>query len=274
MLGNSVFRFMHEVQTYSVYGTVRSSYAPSIFSDAQKKQIVTRFDLLDNDAMTKLIATIKPDVVVNCAGLIKQHSDADDPLIALPINAMLPHRLANLCGVAGARLIHVSTDCVFQGAKGNYSETDISDATDLYGKSKFIGEVDYPHAITLRTSTIGHHLNSTNGLVDWFLSQKVSCKGYTKAIFSGLPTAVLARIMCDLVIPRPQLHGVYHVAAKPISKFELLSLIAEVYRKQIEIIPDSELVIDRSLNADKFSEATGFVAPDWSELIEIMHAYH
>lgn len=274
MLGNAVFRVMHEKQAWSVYGTVRSNYAPEVFSDSQKKQIITGFDAQDNDALTKLFTAIKPDVVVNCIGLIKQLADADDPLITLPINAMLPHRLAHLCGLAGARLIHVSTDCVFAGTKGNYKETDISDATDLYGKSKFIGEVDYPHAITLRTSIIGHELNNANGLIGWFLAQQNSCKGYTQAIFSGLPTVVLAQIMRDVVIPARQLRGVYHVAAQPISKFDLLNLVAEIYEKNIEIIPDSKLVIDRSLNADKFTQATAYVPPDWRQLIQEMHAYH
>lgn len=274
MLGNAVFRVMYENQVWSVYGTVRSNYAPDAFSDNQKKQIITGFDVQDNDALTKLFGAIKPDVVVNCVGLIKQLADADDPLITLPINAMLPHRLAHLCGLVGARLIHVSTDCIFAGTKGNYKETDISDAVDLYGKSKFIGEVDYPHAITLRTSIIGHELNSANGLIGWFLAQQNSCKGYTKAIFSGLPTVVLAKIMRDVVIPASQLRGVYHVAAQPISKFDLLTLVAEVYGKKIEIIPDSKLVIDRSLNADKFIKTTTYVPPDWRELIQVMRTYH
>lgn len=274
MLGNAIFRVMYENHDWSVYGTVRSNYAPAVFSEAQKKQIVTGFDVLDHDALTKLFTKIRPDVVINCVGLIKQLADADDPLITLPINAMLPHRLANLCGLIGARLIHVSTDCVFAGTKGNYQETDISDAMDLYGKSKFIGEVDYPHAVTLRTSIIGHELNSANGLIGWFLTQEKTCKGFTRAIFSGLPTVVLARIMRDVVIPAHQLHGVYHVAAQPISKYDLLKLVAEVYGKTIEIIPDEKLVIDRSLNADKFNQATGYAPPSWRELIQAMHAYH
>ncbi len=273
MLGNAVLRIMHENHDWSVYGTVRSNHVPSVFSDTQKKQIITGFDVQDHDALTKLFTKIRPDVVINCVGLIKQLADADDPLITLPINAMLPHRLANLCELIGARLIHVSTDCIFAGTKGNYTESDVSDATDLYGKSKFIGEVDYPHAITLRTSIIGHELNSANGLIGWFLSQQDACKGYTKAIFSGFPTVVLAKIMRDIVIPAHQLHGVYHVAAEPITKFDLLKLVAEVYGKKIEIVPDDRLVIDRSLNADKFNKATGYTPPRWRELIQTMHTY-
>lgn len=149
----------------------------------------------------------------------------------------------------------------------------MSDAKDLYGRSKYLGEVSYHHAITLRTSIIGHELQSAHGLVGWFLSQQEKCRGYTRAIFSGVPTVVLAKIIRDVVIPRPDLHGVYHVAAQPISKYDLLDLVAKVYGKQIEIIPDDKLVLDRSLGAARFHEATGYTAPEWEEMIKLMYAY-
>ena len=273
MLGNAVIRVMCENQHLEVFGTIRSNNVPKIFSTEITKKIITGFDVTYRDSLVKLFADIKPDVVINCVGLVKQLAEVDDPLIALPINAILPHQLANLCGLAGARLVHISTDCVFSGTKGNYKETDTSDATDLYGKSKYIGEVNYAHAITLRTSIIGHELQSAHGLIDWFLAQQGSCKGFNQAVFSGLPTTVLAAIIRDIVLPKPELSGVYHVAAKPISKYNLLSLVAKVYGKAIDIIPDDQLVIDRSLNADRFKSATGYEAPSWEELIRTMHAY-
>jgi dTDP-4-dehydrorhamnose reductase len=205
--------------------------------------------------------------------LTKHKPEASDPLRAISINALMPHRLAGLCKLAGARLIHISTDCVFSGDKGNYAESDFADARDVYGKSKALGEVDYPHAITLRTSTIGHELQSDYGLLDWFLSQNGQCRGYTRAVFSGLPTVVFAQVIRDVVISHAELSGLYHVAAKPINKFDLLKLIAEVYGKVIDIVPDDKLVIDRSLNANRFQLATGYVAPGWPELIKLMHAY-
>jgi dTDP-4-dehydrorhamnose reductase len=216
---------------------------------------------------------VRPDVVVNCAGLTKHKPEAEDPLVSIPINTLMPHRLAGLCKLVGARLIHVSTDCVFSGEKGSYTEDDFADARDVYGKSKALGEVDYQHAITLRTSTIGHELQSTYGLLDWFLSQQGRCKGYTNAIFSGLPTVVFAQVVRDVVIPHAELSGLYHVAAKPINKFDLLKLIAEVYGKSIDIVPDEKLVIDRSLDATRFRLATGYTAPEWPELINTMHVY-
>lgn len=272
MLGHAVFNVFDGDAGHEVWGTLRSAAGLRHFSAQVHARLLSGVDVLDHDALTAVMARVRPDVVINCVGLIKQLADANDPLTALPINAMLPHRLARLCELAGARLIHVSTDCVFSGLKGLYLESDLSDAEDLYGKSKYIGELhDLPHAITLRTSIVGHELGSSYALVDWFLSQQSSVRGFTKAIFSGLPTVELARVMKDFVVPHPQLNGLYHVAAQPIAKLDLLQLIAAQYGKQIEIRPDDALVIDRSLNGARFSEATGYVAPAWPELIRRMH---
>lgn len=273
MLGNAMVRILSENPDMEVFGTVRSGAAGRFFAPNIAGRLIAGIDVEQHDALVKLFAHVRPDVVVNCIGLVKQLADAEDPLVALPLNAMLPHRLARLCELVGARLVHMSTDCVFSGKKGGYRESDPPDAKDVYGRSKLLGEVDYPHAITLRTSIIGHELQSAHGLVGWFLSQEGRCKGYTRAIFSGFPTVVLAQIIRDVVIPRPDLSGVYHVAAQPISKYDLLKLVAGVYGKQIEIVPDDNLAIDRSLNADRFREATGYAAPGWLELVESMHAY-
>ena len=273
MLGNAAIRVLSEKADWQVHGTVRSEGSKRHFQESIAKRLLAGVDVEQQDSLTQAFIRIRPDVVINCVGLVKQLAEADDPLQAVPINTLLPHRLARLCELAGARLVHMSTDCVFAGDKGGYLESSPSDAGDLYGRSKYLGEVDYPHAVTLRTSIIGHELQSAHGLIDWFLSQQGKCKGYTRAIFSGVPTVVLAKIIRDVVIPRPDLHGVYHVAAKPISKFDLLNLVAKVYGKQIEIVPDDKLAIDRSLDAGRFREATGYVAPEWEEMIELMHTY-
>ena len=272
MLGSAVFRSFSADAEHETWGTVRSGAALQNFPQQSHERLLSGVDVLDQDALAAAMARVKPDVVINCVGLIKQLADAKDPLTALPINAMLPHRLARLCELAGARLIHISTDCVFSGRKGLYLESDLSDAEDLYGKSKYIGELhDLPHAITLRTSIIGHELDSNYALVDWFLSQEGEVKGFTKAIFSGLPTVELARVIKDFVLPHPQLNGLYHVAAEPIDKFRLLSQVAAQYDKTIDIRPDDALVIDRSLDGSRFREATGYVAPEWPELIRRMY---
>lgn len=273
MLGNAMFRKLSEGAELEVFGTARSASVRSFFAPEYAGRIIVGIDVENQDSVARVLAEVKPQIVVNCIGLIKQLSDANDPLLALPINAMLPHRLARLCDLCGARFVHVSTDCVFAGTKGNYREWDSADATDLYGRSKHIGEVTYPDTITLRTSIIGHELYSSHALLGWFLKQEHHVKGYTKAVFSGLPTVELARIVRDVVLPRPGLSGLYHVASEPISKYDLLRLIACVYGKELEIIPDDSLAIDRSLNAQRFRDETSYVAPPWPELVKRMFEF-
>jgi dTDP-4-dehydrorhamnose reductase len=273
MLGNAVLRLFAEDDTLDVTGSARSAGFLARLPESLRPRIVIGVDVDNADSLARLFATARPDVVINCVGLVKQLAEADDPLAAIPINALLPHRLARLCDVAGARLVHVSTDCVFSGRTGGYTEADAPDATDLYGRSKLMGEVDYPHAITLRTSIIGHELGSAHGLVGWFLAQEGSVKGFTRAIFSGLPTVELARVIRDHVLPHPELHGLYHVSAAPIAKFDLLNLVARAYDRSTQIAPDDRLVIDRSLDSSRFRAATGYAPPDWTELIRRMRAF-
>ncbi len=273
MLGSAVFRAFRGSDDYDVTATVRSSAALRFFSAEEQGALLTNVDVLDGDALVGVLGETRPDVVVNCVGLIKQLSAVKDPLVALPLNALFPHKLARLCAFGGARVIHISTDCVFSGATGNYTEDRTADATDLYGVSKHLGElVEYANAVTLRTSIIGRELSSSNSLVDWFLSQQGEVRGFEKAIFSGLPTSELAALIRDVVVPLPALSGLFHVSARPISKYELLRLIAAQYGKDIEIVRDDRLVIDRSLDSSKFTAATGYVAADWPELIRRMHA--
>ena len=237
-------------------------------------RIITGVDVENLDSLNSLMAATRPSLVINCVGLIKQLSASADPLVSLPINAIFPHRLSRLCEVANARLVHISTDCVFSGTKGNYTESDRSDAEDLYGRSKFLGELEYPHAVTLRTSIIGHELAGAHGLIEWFLAQSSGVKGYSRAIFSGLPTVELARVIREHVLPSAQLHGVYHVAADPIAKLDLLTIVAKAYDRSIPITPDPSLKIDRSLDGSRFREATGYVAPAWPELVRRMRDFH
>ncbi len=273
MIGSTVLRVLSEKKDWEVYGSVRAASVKRFFAAPIGERLVAGIDAEQPDSLVRVLDQIRPNVVVNCAGLTKHKPEAEDPLVSIPINTLMPHRLAGMCKLVGARLIHVSTDCVFSGEKGSYVEEDFADARDVYGKSKILGEVSYPHAITLRTSTIGHELQSKYGLLDWFLSQEGRCKGYTRAFFSGLPTVVFAQVVRDVVIPRAELSGLYHVAAKPIDKFSLLKLIADVYGKKIDIVPDDKLVIDRSLDGQRFQSATGYVAPEWPELIRSMHKY-
>jgi dTDP-4-dehydrorhamnose reductase len=274
MLGNAVYRVLSANPELSVFGTARSESAGNHFSQVLAENLVFNVDVESQDSLVKAFGRVKPDVVINCVGLVKQLADANDPLLAVPINTLLPHRLAALCKATDARLIHISTDCVFSGNKGGYQESDFPDAYDLYGRSKLLGEVDYPHAVTLRTSIIGKELSGHRSLVGWFLAQKGQVKGFTRAIFSGLPTMELARVINEHVLPHPELRGLYHVSAQPINKYDLLRLIAEAYGKSVDIIPSDELSIDRSLDSTRFRLATGYVAPEWSALVKYMHEFN
>ncbi|MBI6657957.1 SDR family oxidoreductase [Pseudomonas sp. MF6751] len=273
MLGSAVFKRMDLDARYEVRGTMRSPSGLKYFNEGQQAKLISNLDVLNADELTTLFVNERPDAVINCVGLIKQFSSAKDPLATLPINALLPHRLAKLCDLVGARFVQISTDCVFSGTKGGYVESDISDAEDLYGKSKYIGEViDSKNAITLRTSIIGRELNSTNSLVDWFLSQSGSVKGYSRAIFSGLPTDELANVIADYVLPRTDIFGLYHVSADPIDKFSLLGLVKREYKKETVIVADETLKIDRSLDSSRFRSAVGYNPSPWNVLIANMHA--
>lgn len=274
MLGSSVMQIMSENLTFSVVGTIQSSRDRDLFKAEFRDRLIVAGDLLCSESIGSLLENINPDIVINCVGVVKQLASASDPMVVVPINSLFPHQVARLCQKLSIRMIHVSTDCVFSGnGDGNYVESDTSDATDLYGKSKYIGEVTYPNAITLRTSIIGHEIRNAHGLVEWFLSQTNSCQGYSKFIFSGLPAIELAKIIRDEVVPREEMQGLYHVASKPISKFSLLNLLAEVYEKNIEIVPNDTVKINRALNPSLFRNATGYTSKNWLEMLREMKDY-
>ncbi len=273
MLGRAAFRSLSARFPGAVTGTARSAAARAGFPAELADALVVGIDAENADALAGFLQEVRPDVILNCVGIVKQLACAEDPLVAIPINALLPHRLARLADLVGARLIHISTDCVFTGRKGHYRESDAPDAEDLYGRSKLLGEVDYPNAVTLRTSIIGRETGSRNGLVEWFLAQSGRVRGYRRAIFSGLTTDELVRVIADHVLPNPALRGVHHVSVDPISKFDLLGLVKDVYGVATEIEPDDTVAIDRSLNSERFRAATGYAPPAWPDLIRAMRRF-
>ena len=273
MLGNAVFRLFSQSAGFETHGTARSAAGLRYFDQVLRPRIHVGVDVERHDHLVQIFSRVRPDVVINCVGLVKQLAEADDPLTALPINALLPHRLTRLAALSGARLVHVGTDCVFTGLKGHYSESDAPDALDLYGRSKLLGEVDESHAVTLRTSIIGHELSSAHSLVGWFLAQEGRVRGFTRAVFSGLPTVELAKVIRDHVLPRPDLRGLWHVSSEPIAKYDLLQLVKVAYGKSIEIVPDEKLVIDRSLDSTRFRAETGWQPAQWAELVDSMRRF-
>jgi dTDP-4-dehydrorhamnose reductase len=233
--------------------------------------VLSGVDAMDFEALRTRLKSLSPAVVVNCIGVIKQRDEAKDPIPSITLNALFPHRLAGAARAWGGRVIHFSTDCVFSGRLGNYGEEDASDAVDLYGKSKFLGEVAAPNAITLRTSIIGRELTGHRSLLDWFLSQKgKKVRGFRKVIYSGITSNEMANVVALLIGSFPTLSGLFQVVSSPISKFDLLRLIREAYGLEIEIEPDDRETSDRSMRGEKFQEATGWRSPPWPDMVRAL----
>jgi dTDP-4-dehydrorhamnose reductase len=267
MLGHRLWINLRE--KHDVWVTVRGDHNPfPIVSEFPEDHIRYRVDGLYFDEVTRALASIQPDLVINCIGLIKQMGHlARDPLYTITLNAQLPHKISLACRAARIRMIHISSDCVFSGKKGNYSEMDQPDAEDLYGRTKFLGEVNYPHCVTLRTSIIGLELKNRLGLLEWFLAQPSAIYGFRRAIYTGFTTDELSRIIANFVIPNPNLHGLYQVSSDPITKYDLLRLANVAFMKNIQIYPDDEFFCDRSLDSTRFRHATGYQPPSWSDMV-------
>ncbi|MEV0155915.1 SDR family oxidoreductase [Micromonospora sp. NPDC050686] len=272
MLGHTLVRQLGETAGLEVYGSARTSDAlGAIFPRDVAARIVGGVDVRDMAQVERLLDRVRPEVVVNCVGVIKQRPDVRDAVHTVTLNALFPHLLATECARRDSRLIHVSTDCVFSGDRGGYVETDIPDPPDLYGRSKLLGELGAP-ALTLRTSIVGHEVSSNRSLIDWFLSQTQEVHGFTKAIYSGVTTTEFAHLLGAVVIPRDHLTGLYHVAASPISKYDLLRLVAEAYGWPGRIVPDDRLSCDRSMSAEALALRTGYRPPPWHQMISQLRA--
>jgi dTDP-4-dehydrorhamnose reductase len=234
-------------------------------------QIVDHVDAWDMSSVEQAVTQTRPTWVVNCVGVIKQLDEARDPKTSIYVNALFPHLLADVCAKSGTRVIHISTDCVFSGIKGDYTEDDPADADDLYGKTKFLGEMHYEHALTVRTSIVGRDLFSDVALIDWFLSQSVkTVKGYTNAIYTGLSTDALSREIWRIITEHPELHGLYHVSTAKITKLALLTLVNRFFQAGVEIEPYDGVRCDRSLLSHRYREAAGFTPPEWETMVREM----
>lgn len=268
MLGHQLltsWRQQHEVcvtvrgplPTYSQYGLFNpdNSFA--------------NVDVCNAERVLEVMGEFRPDAVINCVGIIKQRSMAKQSIPSIQINSIVPHRLSLICAAAGARFVHLSTDCIFNGRRGNYLQTDHADAEDLYGLTKYLGEVRENSAITIRSSIIGMELSRKHSLVEWFLAQRGTIKGFTKAIYTGVTTIEMARIIEHILTKESELRGVWQVASEPINKYELLcSLAAQLGRRDITIEPDHTFHCDRSLDGSEFTNRTGYRVPSWKRMLE------
>ena len=276
MLGSTLFRYLGSDPALQVQGTMRGDPSGSTIGSVRHRPNASLVGYVkgpDDDQFVQVLADFGPNVIVNCVGCRQQPRSPAEAVKMIYANSLVPHKLAKLAGEFGARLIHFSSDGVFSGRRGLYREDKVPDPVDVYGHSKLLGELDYPHCLTLRTSMIGHASKESDQLVDWLFRQKVKINGYRQAIFSGLPTIEIAMIVREILLPRTELMGIWHLAAAPISKFKLLRLIVERYGLDVEVVPTPEPVIDRSLDASRFYTATGYVAPSWPELIDRMREF-
>lgn len=268
MLGHQLWRQLH--QQHEVWVTLRKPLAHyAAHALFEREKTISGVEVESPNALEAVFAQVRPEAVINCIGIIKQSKEAKNPLVSLNINSVLPHRLGQICAVAGARLIHISTDCVFSGRKGNYTEADLSDAEDLYGRTKFLGETQENDTLTLRTSIIGRELETQSGLIEWFLSQSgKSIKGFRKAIYTGFTTMEMARIIETVLLRQPDLHGLWQVSSDQINKFDLLNIARECFQWTGEIRPEDQFVCDRSLDSKRFRERTGYRPPSWKEMLQ------
>lgn len=271
MLGHKLWQVFKS--RFETWGTTLGSFAElELFGDLfGRERVLSYIDVGNADSLVHMIATVRPDVVVNAVGIIKQMPSAKDYITSLSINSLFPHQLARLCRLANVRLIHISTDCVFSGRKGMYTEDDVADAEDLYGRTKYLGEVTEPGSLTIRTSIIGRELVTSNSLVEWFLSNRGgTVRGFRQAIYTGFPTIVLAGIIADVIERFPNLYGLYQVASDPISKHDLLCLMRDAYGIDVRIEPDDSVRIDRSLDSTRFRQAVEYAPPSWHKLVDTM----
>jgi dTDP-4-dehydrorhamnose reductase len=267
MLGHRATALLSE--RHDVIGTLRSP-DPLLARFAPRAQLVTGISVEAPETVAALIDDLRPDAVINCIGIVKQKAEAHEAVPSIRTNSLFPHQVAEMCEASGARFVHVSTDCVFTGAKGRYLESDTPDAPDLYGRSKLLGEVtDVPGAITVRTSIVGWELSHPTGVLEWFAGVRGgTCDGYTQAVFSGLATSDLVGVFERLCSEWRDLDGLWHVSTEPMSKYDLLTTLRDALGWRVEIDPKGEPVIDRSLDSTRFRERTGWQPRPWAESVE------
>ena len=276
LLGNTLTKYFFEKNNYETYGFLRDSSKLKFFKSEHNSRLIIIQDILNINDLRRKIKELMPDVIINCIGQTNKIKGQNLNNIEnyINLNSLFPFRLKEICSEIKSRLIHFSSDCVFSGTNGFYSEKDNPDPTDIYGKSKLLGELDNENIITIRKSVIGHELDSKKGLLEWFLNQEVSVEGYKEAIFSGLTVLELARIIDMYILPDKKIKGIIHLSGDPISKYDLLKIIANQYNKIIKINPNVEIKIDRSLNSEYFKNLTGYKSDPWPLLVKSMNEFN
>ncbi len=268
MLGHMLCRVLGE--RHEVFGTSRGSQLEGkrLERFLPSERVITEVDAYRIDSVAGALATARPDAVVNCIGIVKQLAEAEDPIRSIECNALFPHRLAVLCAAVGARMVHVSTDCVFSGRRGSYSENDLPDPVDLYGRTKLVGETSGGEALTIRTSIVGRQLGGHVGLFEWARANRGGAiRGFDRVIYTGVTTMALARVIEAILVDHPGLSGVWQVASAPITKYELLCNLNDTLDLRLSITRDASVECDRSLVSSAFRTCTGIDIPSWAEMM-------
>ena len=271
MLGSKLFQEFLK-KKYEIRGSLRT--IPKKFL-IHKSNIDSDIDVYNILNLKKKILKFNPDFIINCIGVIKQKVDQSEEKNIFYINSVFPHELYKISNMINSKLIHFSTDCVFNGKKGNYNEKSVLNASDIYGISKSLGELNFKNSLTVRTSIIGHELNSKNSLLEWFLHlKKNQCYGFVYAYFSGMPTIEIFNFLEKFILKNKKISGIYNLSSSRISKYNLLKKISNIYSKKIKIIKSKKLKIDRSLNSNKIKKLVNYKSPSWDDLIKNMYINH
>lgn len=268
MLGHILWKRLplHFPDTYTTIHKGKQDYGGDhLFAGSR---VIDYIDVTDFSLLEGVLRGIKPDIVLNCIGLTKRRENTQAPVPSIVLNALFPHRLAKLTKDLGVRFIHFSTDCVFDGKTGNYKDESQTNAITLYGRTKALGEVRGSHILTLRSSFIGKELCKATELLEWFLSQKTVVRGFKNAIYTGLTTLELYRVVEKLLLDYPDASGLYNLSSEPINKFDLLKLIGEKMHHDVEIIPDETFHCDRSLESTRFRKEFHYTPPAWTAMVE------
>ena len=268
MLGNQLWRYLPSCfpDTFVTIRNGRGDYGNN--SLYQSDRVIENVDVSDLNALTGVLKAIQPNVILNCIGLTKRREEPDNPIPSIFLNSLFPHHLAKLSGDIGARVIHFSTDCVFDGGAGHYKDNSMTNATDLYGRTKALGEITAGHVLTLRSSFIGRELRDGTELLEWFLAQQGEVKGFKNAIYTGLTTLELSRVIEHLLRGYPDASGLYNVSSEPISKYDLLKLIAGKMRPGMKVLPEEQFRCDRSLDSTRFRKVFDYNPPNWEAMVD------
>ncbi len=272
MMGSMLTRVLKKDKRFQILCTYRNFEKVKILNLNQNQ--LKKINVSNLEDIKKLIIRFKPDYLINCIGLIKQLCNKKNLKETKFLNSTFPKKISKIAEKNKFKIIHLSTDCVFSGKKGNYKEKDTADAEDIYGKSKFNGEVKSKFVINIRTSIIGNELTTSLSLLNWFLKQK-KVNGFNQAYFSGLTTLELSNILIKKIILNNKFSsGLFHVSGPNISKLILLKLIKKIYKRKTIINIDNNFKIDRSLNSSKFKKITKYKKKSWLVMIKNLRKFN